>query len=388
METDDVSLEALRAEVAELKQKLATSYRQPFASTSALPPFQPVAGQSRSLNASNTSFDPTDSSTSAHDDTQELARKYRLTGRSCFPVELARGARAKEEIKAVERERKKRRKGKERAIEDDEADRVEDDMVRKGVAVRLETFYAGRYYEPYYIVFSHHLPDLDGPTSPNPQLYIPHHTIPHWVPLAQLTWRYLGVRLQSEDTHPADLAGDEKGGEADLELFLSHLQVYLTAFVSRREQLVALRSAFSPKPPSASPVFDFRLFASEPCDRFFLEWNIASAREQAKRDDDDDDDDDEEDGEEVQEKVLKSVVVQVAFHDLRIERFEEIDGEKGASLLVRYSEKHPGDNTADEIILTSLAEEAVRSREEGRTLEEVVKSLVAETTRDGWAPAE
>lgn len=60
------------------------------------------------------------------------ARRYRITGRSCFGVELARGKRAKEEIK--EREKGK---GKER-----EGDR-EREFVKKGVAVRLETFYAG-----------------------------------------------------------------------------------------------------------------------------------------------------------------------------------------------------------------------------------------------------
>lgn len=53
---------------------------------------------------------------------EERARRYRVGGRSCFPIELARGKRAREEEKG---------KGKEMG------------WARKGVVVRLETFCRG-----------------------------------------------------------------------------------------------------------------------------------------------------------------------------------------------------------------------------------------------------
>jgi hypothetical protein len=71
---------------------------------------------------------------------RELTRRYRITGRSCFGVELARGTRAKREI--MEREQGKG-KGKEREQEGQVG--MEREFVRKGVAVRLETFYAGEF---------------------------------------------------------------------------------------------------------------------------------------------------------------------------------------------------------------------------------------------------
>ncbi|GAA6037191.1 hypothetical protein JCM8097_008779 [Rhodosporidiobolus ruineniae] len=323
-------LHSLRERAASLRRRLALAKQQRPSISSALPPFQPYSahtsriGQPSGLN---------DASGASEED--ELARKYRFTGRSCFPVELARGARAKEELQDIERERK-RLKGKAKA---DENEAEEDGFARRGTAVRLETFYSGRFYEPYYVVFAERLPDLHPSSSrpqSKPELYIAHHTVPHWVPLGKLAWRYLGVRVQAEDAHPADQAGTENGGEADLELFLSQLTAYLNAYVSRREQLVSLRSAYSS--PSFSAL-DFRIFASEPCDRIMVEWRIP--RERAPKRDEEDGEGGEEDEDE-DDASRRSMVVQIAFHDLLIERFERIRDEDGASLLARHVEQVPG----------------------------------------------
>lgn len=64
-------------------------------------------------------------------ETEAWARGFRMSGQSCFPVELDVGKRARESIEA-------RGKGKGRQ---DSSER----WVRKGVAVRLETFHQGRY---------------------------------------------------------------------------------------------------------------------------------------------------------------------------------------------------------------------------------------------------
>jgi hypothetical protein len=60
-----------------------------------------------------------------------------------FPVELARGVRAKRE--ALEREKQEseqKSKGKEKQRDPEEPEK-ERQFVKKGVAVRLETFYEG-----------------------------------------------------------------------------------------------------------------------------------------------------------------------------------------------------------------------------------------------------
>ncbi|GAA5848383.1 hypothetical protein JCM8547_004498 [Rhodosporidiobolus lusitaniae] len=372
------SIETLQARVDELRRQLSSSSPPPAPSTSALPPFRP---QSADADPASTSLVPISSSLDAED---EFVRRFRATGRSCFPVELARGARAKEEIKDIERERKRLKgKGKER----EEDDREEGDMVRKGTAVRLETFCGGRYYEPYYVVFTRRLPDLHPSSSSpaNPPLYIAHHTIPHWLPLSQLAWRYLGVHLQSEDEDPAEQSGEEKAGEADLELFLSHLTAYLNAYVSRREQLVALRTAYSLDSPSSSvaSLRNFRLFASESCDRIMVEWTLLPPGRTGKREgsaQEEEEEEDEEDGE------TRSVVVQIAFHDLKVERFEQIGGKNGASLLVRLVEKGE-DLSSQQSILESTARRAL-SGNKGKAMEEVVRAVVDETTQDGWQPDE
>ena len=78
------------------------------------------------------------------DDAAERARRFRLTGRSVFGIELARGQRAK----ATAQENvlnESKGKGKARVVVDDEqGDQAEPEFVRKGVVVRLETFWRGK----------------------------------------------------------------------------------------------------------------------------------------------------------------------------------------------------------------------------------------------------
>lgn len=74
--------------------------------------------------------------------TLELARKWRITGRSVFLIELARGMRAKREMVAKEREAGKG-KGKGRERDEGAEGEGEREFVKKGVVVRLETFYEG-----------------------------------------------------------------------------------------------------------------------------------------------------------------------------------------------------------------------------------------------------
>jgi hypothetical protein len=59
-----------------------------------------------------------------------------------------------------------------------------------------------RYYEPYYVIFAHLVDDeLDeqhAAPSRRP-LEIAHHTIPRWLPLQELSTKYLRVRVRGED---------------------------------------------------------------------------------------------------------------------------------------------------------------------------------------------
>ncbi|BGP30019.1 hypothetical protein JCM10296v2_001771 [Rhodotorula toruloides] len=362
MAESDESLEALRARADELRRRItflrASSSLSSFPSTSS---------------ASDDSIFRPPSTLSSSSDTQaatELARTYRLTGRSCFAVELARGNRAKEEMGEIGRERKKRKvegKGKRKAEEEEEGEEGKaEGFARKGTAVRLETFFQGRYYEPYYIVFARRLPDLDKPAvDAELPIDIAHHTIPHWIPLDELSRRYLGGPLEGEET--AGRRGDA-AGQPDLELFLTRLTPYLNAFVSRREQLVSLLAAHS---TSSHPSLHFRIFASEPCDRIVIEWQLPSTSLQ--------------EDEEVDEGK-KRIVAQVAGRDLRAERFaERAEGEE-VSLLVRYIEQASDGREARQLVLHTLTAATLQLAGKERTIEAVVRGLVDETTRAGWVP--
>ncbi|KAF0470300.1 centromere protein O-like [Gigaspora margarita] len=75
------------------------------------------------------------------------------------------------------------------------------------VGLRFETFYGGKYREPYYVFLSQ--------DEENDQLNIFKHTIPHFIPLNELESDYLNK---------------------DIDKFINTLDDYLQAFVTRREE--------------------------------------------------------------------------------------------------------------------------------------------------------
>ncbi|CAG8665254.1 18592_t:CDS:2, partial [Racocetra persica] len=75
------------------------------------------------------------------------------------------------------------------------------------VGLRFETFYGGKYREPYYVILSQ--------DKENGQLSVFKHTIPHFIPLNELESDYLNE---------------------DIDKFVNSLHDYLQAFVTRREE--------------------------------------------------------------------------------------------------------------------------------------------------------
>ncbi|ORY72208.1 hypothetical protein BCR35DRAFT_354448 [Leucosporidium creatinivorum] len=369
---------ALRAQLAQLRASQPPA--PPIAPLPSLTSLRPLPTHSSSSSSHLTTTLPgsNPAETELHA-TQELARKYRITGRSAFPVELARGVRAKRE--ALEREKKEvaekgKGKGKQRDVDEPERERQ---FVKKGVAVRLETFYEGRYYEPYYLVFapqsdSTPIAEFSSNAEKPPPLQIVHHSIPHWLPLKELSQKYLRVGICGEEDEPAEDDGAElssrKAVQPDLDLFLTRLLVFLNAHLSRREQLISLRSAYS---LSNFTSMDFRIFASESNDRIVVEWDLASPSEE-----------DEEDEEGRTERI---VVVQMAFLDLRrsLLATQRSDG-MGGSLLVRYVERKPASGEPPlQIVLEELTAQVLKDPKEGRSMLKVIKELVDETTSEGWS---
>lgn len=167
---------------------------------------------------------------------RERARAFRITGRSAFEVDLEVGKRARREM----RDRLELEKGKGKGKE---VPSSEPKWVKKGVCVRLETFFdgqcqrsmlkrhgltlvhLGRFYEPHYVVFGRAEAPADADSAdrrdstPTP-LEIVHHTLPAWIPLRQLSRQYLGVNARGDQRlgekgdgalsseSPADLAPD------------------------------------------------------------------------------------------------------------------------------------------------------------------------------------
>ena len=90
----------------------------------------------------------------------QTSHAFRALGFSCFNVDLARGS----------------------------FERSRTDIVKKGLAVRIEVFTVNKYFEPYYVIFSKPVLNEDFPSL----IHVPHHTIPHHIPLRSLAERYLG----------------------------------------------------------------------------------------------------------------------------------------------------------------------------------------------------
>lgn len=111
-----------------------------------------------------------------------------------------------------------------------------------------------------------------------------------------------------------------------MQLFLTRLSQYLNASLSRRQQLVALRTAFATPKHAA---LDFRVFNNASSDRVIVEWDL-SPRGAGN---DDAGDDDSGDGVGPEQHL---VAVQAAFCDLRHADIAADD------LLVRFVERRAG----------------------------------------------
>ncbi|SPO38726.1 uncharacterized protein PSFLO_04205 [Pseudozyma flocculosa] len=181
---------------------------------------------------------------------------YRSAGWTCFEIDLDVGRRARETRKELKQE------------PDDVQPSNNSGL---GLGIRLDTFFRGRYYEPYYLVFARpsqmvDAPRLAGTTLGEPNadfldtvadgLLLIRHTMPHFVPLVGLLERYIPAVLDGSASGGGSGSGQRSDGGLSLladfhnlpgvEAFLSALHCHLQAFVSRREQVVALSQAELP----------------------------------------------------------------------------------------------------------------------------------------------
>ncbi|RKP04995.1 Cenp-O kinetochore centromere component-domain-containing protein [Thamnocephalis sphaerospora] len=92
---------------------------------------------------------------------------------------------------------------------------VLDNMKPDEVGLRLDTFYRGTYYEPYYVI-------MRQTQSRRVPLKVAKHTIPIFIPVVALEEKYL---------------------KDDPEAFIRELEIYLLAYVSRRQQVEETRAA-------------------------------------------------------------------------------------------------------------------------------------------------
>ncbi|KAI9279707.1 Cenp-O kinetochore centromere component-domain-containing protein [Umbelopsis sp. AD052] len=79
------------------------------------------------------------------------------------------------------------------------------------VGIRLETYYASKFREPFYLLINQETRDAE--------LRIAKHTIPHFIPLRELEKKFLNV---------------------DMDCLLHVLEDFVQAFVSRREQIIEI----------------------------------------------------------------------------------------------------------------------------------------------------
>lgn len=178
---------------------------------------------------------------------EECSILYRTTAWTVFEIDLDVG----------QRERSQRRRDGESATSN------------IGLGVRLDTFWNGRFYEPYYLVFateqqilqetvrvsntsSDYVNDEEQQkpslrTSPSDQIRLMRHTLPQFVPLQQLLHKYLSAGSHSMNPQFGGL--DLLRGLMErqgLWAFLRSLHCHLQSFVSRRQQADALRSVRMP----------------------------------------------------------------------------------------------------------------------------------------------
>lgn len=222
---------------------------------------------------------------------EEKAILYRSSAWTCFEMDLDVGRRA--------------RLARDSASADKDGDLA--------LGIRLDTFYRARFYEPYYLVFARPsqlldtMPQLAETTAADLEansladgLRLIRHTVPHFVPLASLVERYIPTVATGE---PGSKSGAERDNEAGgltllsqflnlpgVHAFLSDLHCHLQAYVSRRQQAMALQQLSLPG-SSGDAELALEALGTEAFDLLKLTWRIPSstapsngAQDQAEQD--------------------------------------------------------------------------------------------------------
>uniref|UniRef100_V5E304 Uncharacterized protein n=1 Tax=Kalmanozyma brasiliensis (strain GHG001) TaxID=1365824 RepID=V5E304_KALBG len=228
------SADELRSKLAQLRADKALLTSQ-LASLRALPDLAPEAGSTAS--AQNQELG------SLLRSLEEKSILYRSSAWTCFELDLDVGRRA--------------RLARDSAAADKDGDLA--------LGIRLDTFWRGRFHEPYYLVFARpsqlldSMPQLAGTTVGDVEansladgLRLIRHTVPHFVPLGKLVEKYLPSVVGGEVSGGSGSKGrdNEAGGLTMLSqfsdlpgvhAFLSDLHCHLQAYVSRRQQAMALQ---------------------------------------------------------------------------------------------------------------------------------------------------
>lgn len=211
---------------------------------------------------------------------EEKSILYRSAAWTCFELDLDVGRRAR--------------------LARDEASAEKDGDLALGI--RLDTFWRGRFYEPYYLVFARPSQMLDGmpqlagttvgdvePNSLADGLRLIRHTVPHFVPLAKLVEKYLPSVAGGELSGGAGSKGrdNEAGGLTMLtqfqdlpgvHAFLSDLHCHLQAYVSRRQQAMALQQIKLPaKSHGGEGEATLEALGTEAFDLIKVTWRIPSS---------------------------------------------------------------------------------------------------------------
>ncbi|PWY97152.1 hypothetical protein BCV70DRAFT_80381 [Testicularia cyperi] len=217
---------------------------------------------------------------------EERAILYRSLAWTCFELDLDVGRRARA------------------ARRGDGAAAPVDKDGNLGFGVRLDTFWNGRFYEPYYLVLARPSQLLETsrlastttgdaePASLSDELRLIRHTVPHFIPLERLVEKYL----------PSVLGGGMSGGSASrsrdsgaggltmlaqfsqlpgINAFLSDLHCHLQAYVSRRQQAASLQRLRLPGSSGAGPDQrpSLEALGTEAFDLIKITWHLPSPRQ-------------------------------------------------------------------------------------------------------------
>ncbi|CDR88737.1 uncharacterized protein SPSC_05569 [Sporisorium scitamineum] len=223
---------------------------------------------------------------------EEKSILYRSAAWTCFELDLDVGRRA--------------RQARDTASADKDGDLA--------LGIRLDTFFRGRFYEPYYLVFARpsqlldSMPQLAGTAVGDVEansladgLRLIRHTVPHFVPLAKLVEKYLPSVMGGHVSGGAGSKGrDNKAGGLTmltqfndlpgLHAFLSDLHCHLQAYVSRRQQAIALQD-LELGGESEKAEAPLEALGTEAFDLVKVTWRIPSTTAQADQEADDAEDD-------------------------------------------------------------------------------------------------